>query len=229
MCRRRRKKIKTSSLSVFFSIFFFALSLSLPLFSSSTSDAREEKTRAAEGGTWFPRDLLPPFFKPFLFLRCLTAMERRRNGARPLLRLPSLPYVVLLLFILATTTTLTPSATAAWRPTPLRASSPTISLSSSGSLSIKLRYKTWDGYFLDVVELPAGQREREREFDLVCFYFFSYFGQAQFFFLFLGENKNYFSLSQRHPFSLLTSTKNNKIQERASPMRWAVRGSSRAL
>ena len=51
-----------------------------------------------------------------------------------------------------TTTTVSP-----WRPTPLRASPPTASLSSNASaLNIQLRYKTWDGNFLDVVELAAG-------------------------------------------------------------------------
>ena len=56
-----------------------------------------------------------------------------------------------------TTTTATTASTSPWRPTPLRASPPTASLSANASaLSIQLRYKTWDGNFLDVVELAAG-------------------------------------------------------------------------
>ena len=44
-----------------------------------------------------------------------------------------------------------------WRPTPLRASPPTASLSANATaIIIQLRYKTWDGNFLDVVELAAG-------------------------------------------------------------------------
>lgn len=64
-----------------------------------------------------------------------------------------LQLLLLLLLFLASATT----SAASWRPTPLHASAPTASLSGSGaSLGIQLRYKTWDGHFLDVVELAAG-------------------------------------------------------------------------
>ena len=60
-----------------------------------------------------------------------------------------------------TTTTTTTTASSPWRPTPLRASAPTASLSPNAStISIQLRYKTWDGNFLDVVELAAGVNDR---------------------------------------------------------------------
>lgn len=59
------------------------------------------------------------------------------------------------------TTTTTTTASSPWRPTPLRASAPTASLSPNAStISIQLRYKTWDGNFLDVVELAAGVNDR---------------------------------------------------------------------
>ena len=70
----------------------------------------------------------------------------------------------LLLLLLVSSSPLAAPLTAAtatsppWRPTPLRASPPPASLSANASaLTIQLRYKTWDGNFLDVVELAAGK------------------------------------------------------------------------
>ena len=85
------------------------------------------------------------------------------SSARQLLLLPLLPFVSSSLLAAplaaAQATTTTATSSSPWRPTPLRASPPTASLAANAStVNIQLRYKTWDGNFLDVVELAAGKR-----------------------------------------------------------------------
>ena len=64
-----------------------------------------------------------------------------------------------ILFAAVQGTTTTTTTSSPWRPTPLRASPHTVLLSANGTtISIHMRYKTWDGNFLDVVELAAGMK-----------------------------------------------------------------------
>lgn len=62
-----------------------------------------------------------------------------------------------------------PAAVAQWRPVPTRAAPPVVAVApGSGDVTFTLRYKTWDGYFLDAVTLPAGEAgERRRRGKMV--------------------------------------------------------------
>lgn len=166
------------------SIFFFS---SLSLFQNLDPPTPERKTLVE----CFPRDisLLSQLFLclSFSFLEEMIVKKSRGRSALSQLLPLSSPSLLLFFLLLAATTATTTNAT--WRPTPLRASAPAISLSSSGSLSIRLKYKTWDGNFLDVVELPAG------EFCDFIFLFFFRFGQALNFFHFSIFGKSTLSLS----------------------------------